>query len=279
MSFTQLSPRPVEKLWGRRALPPPFESVPDDAEPVGEIHFESASLDHPELLVKYLFTSQDLSIQVHPDNAAAQRAGLPHGKDEAWYILDADEGASIALGLKHPATIDQLRQASLDGSVVDLMDWRPVHKGDILYAPAGTVHAIGAGISVVEVQQNLDLTYRLYDYGRDRPLQLEESLAVSRPEPAAPNPVPVAIDACRTLLCAGPNLTFERWTGPATLPLQLADGDAAWVIALDKGVSVEGEALGAGSVVVVQSRSSVGLADGATALITYPSRISLAIAA
>ena len=186
MSYTILSQRPVEKLWGRRALPPPFTSVPDDAEPVGEIHFESASLDHPELLVKYLFTSQDLSIQVHPDNAAARRAGLPHGKDEAWYILDADVGASIALGLKHPATIDQLRQASLDGSVVDLMDWRPVHKGDILYAPAGTVHAIGAGISVVEVQQNLDLTYRLYDYGRDRPLQLEESLAVSRPESAAP---------------------------------------------------------------------------------------------
>lgn len=279
MSFTQLSPRPVEKLWGRRALPPPFESVPDDAEPVGEIHFESASLDHPELLVKYLFTSQDLSIQVHPDNAAAQRAGLPHGKDEAWYILDADEGASIALGLKHPATIDQLRQASLDGSVVDLMDWRPVHKGDILYAPAGTVHAIGAGISVVEVQQNLDLTYRLYDYGRDRPLQLEESLALARSEPAAPNPISVAIDSRRTLLCAGPNLTFERWTGPATLPLRLADGDAVWVIALDEGVSVEGEPLSAGSVVVVQSRTSVSLAEGATALITYPSRIPLTIAA
>ena len=279
MSYTILSQRPVEKLWGRRALPPPFTSVPDDAEPVGEIHFESAELDHPELLVKYLFTSDDLSIQVHPDNAAAKRAGLPHGKDEAWYILDADEGASIALGLKHPATIDQLRQASLDGSVVDLMDWRPVHKGDILYAPAGTVHAIGAGISVVEVQQNLDLTYRLYDYGRDRPLQLEESLAVSRPESAAPNPIPVAIDSRRTLLCAGPNLTFERWTGPATLPLGLAVGDAVWVIALDEGVSVEAEPLGAGSVVVVQSRTSVSLADGATALITYPSRIPLTIAA
>ena len=279
MSYTILSQRPVEKLWGRRALPPPFASVPDDAEPVGEIHFESTSLDHPELLVKYLFTSDDLSIQVHPDNAAAQRAGLPHGKDEAWYVLDADEGAAIALGLKHPATIDQLRQASLDGSVVDLMDWRPVHKGDILYAPAGTVHAIGGGISVVEVQQNLDLTYRLYDYGRHRPLQLEESLAVARPERAAPNPMPIAIDSHRTLLCAGPNLTFERWTGPATLPLRLANGDAVWVIALNEGVSVEGESLDAGSVVVLQARSSVTLAHGATALITYPSRIPLAIAA
>lgn len=277
MSFITLSQRPVEKLWGRRALPAPFASVSDDAEPIGEIHFESAELDHPELLVKYLFTSDDLSIQVHPDNAAAKRAGLPHGKDEAWYILDADQGASIALGLKQPTTTDQLRQASLDGSVVDLMDWRPVHKGDILYAPAGTVHAIGAGISVVEVQQNLDLTYRLYDYGRDRPLQLEESLAVSRPEPAAPNPEPVAIDAHRNLLCAGPNLTFERWTGPATFPLRLAEGDAVWVIALDAGVSIEGEALGAGSVVVVQSQSSVGLEDGATALITYPSRMTLDI--
>ncbi|MCA1654671.1 MAG: class I mannose-6-phosphate isomerase, partial [Sphingomonadales bacterium] len=176
MTLTCLPQRPVAKVWGRRDLPAPFASVSASQEPIGELHFEQAG---HALLVKYLFTATKLSIQVHPDGEAARRAGLPHGKDEAWYILAAEEGAVIGIGLQRSMSKDQLRASALDGSIEQMLDWRPVRAGDVLYAPAGTVHAIGAGISLIEVQQNLDVTYRLFDYGRDRPLQLDEALAVA----------------------------------------------------------------------------------------------------
>src|SRR3546814_2738640 len=90
------------------------------------------------------------------------------GKDEAWLILAAEPDSTIALGTKRPVGREELRDAALDGSIEDLLDWKPVKAGDFYYSPAGTVHAIGAGITLIEVQQNVDLTYRLYDYGRPR---------------------------------------------------------------------------------------------------------------
>jgi mannose-6-phosphate isomerase len=87
------------------------------------------------------------------------------------------------LGLKREASADELRRSALDGSIEELMDWRPVRAGDFFFVPAGTVHAIGAGISLLEFQQNADVTYRLYDYGRPRELHLDDGMAVSQPEP------------------------------------------------------------------------------------------------
>src|SRR5262249_13298778 len=152
---------------------------------------------------KFLFTSERLSIQVHPDDPAARAAGHPRGKDEAWLVLGADAGATIGLGLTHAVSREALRAAALDGSVEGLIDWRPVQTGDCFYSPAGTIHALGAGLTVLEIQQNLDLTYRLYDYGRPRELHLDEALAVADLSPGRGAGAEEPIDRGRDRIAAG----------------------------------------------------------------------------
>lgn len=183
MTIFSLNQLRVEKPWGRRALSPAFADPAPGAAPIGEIWFDEPG--DPALLVKYLFTTERLSVQVHPDDAAAHAAGHPRGKAECWLILDAAPDSTIALGPKEPTDRATLRAAALDGSIVDLLDWRPVKAGDFLYSPPGTIHAIGAGLTLIEVQQNIDLTYRLFDYGRPRELHLDAGVAVSVMTPYA----------------------------------------------------------------------------------------------
>ncbi len=181
MTAIRLTTKYVEKPWGRTGLPAIFPNP--DGRRIGEIWFDGPEGEHPPLLVKYIFTSEKLSIQVHPNDAEARERGLPGGKEECWYILDAEPGATLGIGLKRPLNAEELRAAALDGSIEALMDWKPVKPGDFFFIPAGTVHAIGAGITLVEAQQNVDVTYRLYDYGRPRELHLDDGVAVSRAEP------------------------------------------------------------------------------------------------
>lgn len=183
MGARLLGMRHVAKPWGRAALPAPF--VNESAEPVGEIWFADEGTDQLPLLAKYLFTSDKLSVQVHPSDAQAQARGLASGKEECWLVIDADPGAVLGIGTVRPLSSDQLRAASLDGSIAALMDWKPVARGDFFYIPAGTVHAIGAGVSLIEVQQHADITYRLYDYGRPRELHLDDGIAVADARPYA----------------------------------------------------------------------------------------------
>jgi mannose-6-phosphate isomerase len=175
----KLERRYVEKPWGRTHLPPMFDPPADER--IGEVWFTNGA-DLP-LLAKYIFTSEKLSVQVHPNDQQAQARGLAQGKSECWYILDAEPGATLGLGLTRKVGREELRSAALDGSIEALMDWRPVRAGDFVFVPSGTIHAIGAGISLLEFQQNADITYRLYDYGRPRELHLDEGLAVSNAEP------------------------------------------------------------------------------------------------
>jgi mannose-6-phosphate isomerase len=177
MGARLLGMRQVPKPWGRAVLPAPF--VNEGHEPVGEIWFADEDAPPLPLLAKYLFTSEKLSIQVHPDDAQARARGLDSGKEECWLVLDADPGAVLGIGTLRPLSPEELRRASLDGSIEALVDWKPVARGDFLYIPAGTVHAIGAGVSLIEVQQHADVTYRLYDYGRPRELHLDDGVAVS----------------------------------------------------------------------------------------------------
>ena len=130
MAAQNLRAMPVERIWGRRVLPPGFVRPPGDA-PIGEIWFEPPA--GAPLLVKYLFTSERLSVQVHPDDEAAGARGFPRGKDEAWFVLDAEPGAAIGLGLVREVTREALRAAALDGGIEALLDWRPVARGDIFY--------------------------------------------------------------------------------------------------------------------------------------------------
>jgi mannose-6-phosphate isomerase len=175
----------VEKPWGREDIAKVF--CAPWGRRIGEIWYDDGGATPLPLLVKWLFTSEKLSVQVHPNDTQAQERGAHSGKEECWYIVSAEPGAVIGIGTLKQLDGDALRAASLDGSIEDLIDWKPVQAGDYYYIPAGTVHAIGAGITLVEVQQYADITYRLYDYGRldkgkPRELHLEDGVAVSRAE-------------------------------------------------------------------------------------------------
>lgn len=176
----QLPTRMVEKVWGRDALPEPFAAP--DGQRIGEIWFEPPP-ELSELLVKYLFTSEKLSVQVHPSDAQALEGEA--GKEECWLVLDAEPGAKLAIGFDDEIAPEAIEASALDGSIEDLLTWHEVAPGDVYYLPAGTVHAIGPGLSLVEVQQNSDTTFRLYDYGRPRELHLERAMAVAEGRPYA----------------------------------------------------------------------------------------------
>lgn len=171
----------VEKVWGVDRLPPVFNAPPNLR--IGEVWYEPpAALD--ALLVKALFASERLSVQAHPSDEQAQSMGLGSaGKSECWVITNADDDATIAVGFRNAVTPEAMRAAALDGTIVDLLEWHPVERGDAFYIPAGTVHAIGGGVSLIEVQQNTDITFRLYDYGRPRELHLDDAMQVAITEP------------------------------------------------------------------------------------------------
>ena len=133
--------------------------------------------DRFPLLVKFLFPAEKLSVQVHPDDAGAQRVGQPYGKTECWYVLHAEPGAQVALGLKSGATLEAFEISIRENRAEELLNWINVHAGDMLYVAAGTVHTIGGGMILVETQQTSDITYRLYDYGRPRELHVKDGIA------------------------------------------------------------------------------------------------------
>ena len=129
------------------------------------------------LLLKFLFPHEKLSVQVHPDDAMAQRAGMPNGKTECWYVAHAKPGAQVGLGLKSGATCAQFEEAVHGRRAEELLNWIDVSVGDMIYVAGGTVHTLGPGSVIVETQQQSDTTYRLYDYGRPRELHLKDGLA------------------------------------------------------------------------------------------------------
>ena len=256
MTARQLSARQVERVWGRRDLPRAFSGHEAPDEPIGEIWFEDD--ERAPLLVKYLFTSERLSIQVHPDDAAAQARGYRRGKDEAWYVLSADPDATIGLGLTRAVSSAELRAAALDGSIESLLDWRPVAAGDVIYSPAGTIHAIGAGLSLIEVQQNLDLTYRLYDYGRPRELHLDDAVAVADPSPFAAPAVPRQTEPGRAIVAGGDAFTLERWQGGRSADLPAG----SVLIPLASGGTIDGQPLEPATVWAAEGRVEIeGPAD------------------
>ena len=247
MNSRRLEHRYEERVWGRDALPDWADTQPADGAPIGEIWFVDDRDAPAELLVKYLFTSERLSIQVHPDDAAARAIGFPRGKDEAWLVLDAEPDAVIGLGLKEQISREALRAAALDGSIERLIDWRPVRAGDFFYSPAGTVHAIGPGLSLVEIQQNLDLTYRLYDYGRPRDLHLEAGIAAADPVPWQRSFLPRETGPGREILHAGGSFVVERWTFSGEAEVESADGQLV-LVPLGAAGELDGRALEPGSV-------------------------------
>jgi mannose-6-phosphate isomerase len=268
MTATRLTKNYIHKVWGRHDLPAGFRSADETDEPVGEVSYSYPNQTDQELLVKYLFTKERLSVQVHPDDRTAQAAGFPRGKDEAWLVLSAEPGATIAIGTREPMTPEQLRAASLDGSIESLLEWHPVKAGDFFYSPAGTIHAIGAGVALIEVQQNLDLTYRLYDYGRPRELHLDEGVAATRAVPFRPATKAIELSRGRLLLAQGPSFIVERWTGQRTAAVQSPHGPI-WIIPLRESADVDGHALEPGSVWTIEGAARLNLGEAADLLLAY----------
>lgn len=190
----------------------PWNGTPNTGVAIGEIWYDrpgEPSL-RPSLLLKLLFTSEPLSIQVHPNDAYAQSMGLPNGKTEAWYVLSAAPGARVALGLSGRLTRQQLRRAVDDGSIANLVMWHTVFASDVIFVPAGTIYAIGAGLVIAEIQQRSEATFRLFDHGRQRELHIERAMAVANAGPAPFRVRPNHFTDQRVLLVSGPHFVLER---------------------------------------------------------------------
>jgi mannose-6-phosphate isomerase len=233
----QLMPIFRERVWGRESLAPFFAVTPRN-ERIGEVWFTCednlTSLDqplgqllkdHPEilgscadsqrpgscpLLLKLLFTTSRLSVQVHPDDEYAQKHHQSLGKTEAWYVLEAEPEGELALGFRQSLPREKLCDAAQSGEIEKLLDWRKVSQGDVFYVPAGTVHSIGAGLTICEIQENSDITYRLFDFGRGRELHLEHALNVARLGPADHQTKPVRMADWRDELVACGHFRIER---------------------------------------------------------------------
>jgi mannose-6-phosphate isomerase len=270
VSVTKLVERRVEKPWGRYDLPEMFGTVDPGGEPVGEIWFQHPGGEDAELLVKYLFTSERLSIQVHPDDEGARRAGHKRGKEEAWVLLRADPDAVIGIGLREPVGKEQLRKAALDGSIEQLLDWRPAAVGDIYYSPAGTVHALGPGLTLIEIQQNVDVTYRIYDYGRPRELHLDQAIEASNPVPYTPPMQPYLLNEGREILAHGRAFVLERWTAAVSGELRASADSPVWLVPVRGGGTITGEGLEPGTAWIADGPAAFSLEAGSDLLLAYP---------
>lgn len=223
----------------------------DCAGPLGEVVFDGGSA--LPLLVKFLFTSQRLSVQVHPDDEWARRCGHAGGKDEAWFVLDCAPGAAIAMGTVRPFDAAELREGSLSGEIDSFLRWRPVAPEEGFYSPAGTIHTLGGGLSLVEVQQNRDLTYRLYDYGRARELQLDAALECASPLPFCGRQTPKDLGGGKSRVADGPAFSVERWKGQRSERLSGPSPHPYWVVSLRGKVRVGGGRAPPGTVWLVDS--------------------------
>ena len=266
----------AEKPWGQTDVAHLAQS--GDRRRIGEVSFEHSAAAELPVLIKYLYTSERLSIQVHPDNQQAQRLGHACGKDEMWIVLEAAPHSTIGLGLTREASQAELHEAVLDGSIEQLVDWRPVKRGDVIYNPAGTIHAAGADLVLLEVQQSIDLTYRLYDYGRPRELHLEEGLAVAKARPHFdPRDCSVA-DGCSRILADGPYFGAAWCVGNLPTGMPLTASDLQFVL-IEGEASVSGMPVFAGECCLVHSIADIALSTEAVALIAWPVPEALALAA
>jgi mannose-6-phosphate isomerase len=218
---TTLGPIPLtpifqQRIWGVDTLPA-WYTPPAANGPIGEVWLTAdtcqsptgqsladltrlhpaafaAAADHTfPLLMKVLLPREKLSVQVHPNDAEAALLGQPRGKTECWYILSAEPGATVAVGLKSPLSPAELRAAIANQTLEAHLNYIPVTAGDMVFVDAGTIHAIGPGMVVLETQQYSDVTYRLYDYGRPRELHVDAGLAVSKPITAAGLTAPIPL--------------------------------------------------------------------------------------
>jgi mannose-6-phosphate isomerase len=253
MTLERLTPRFLEKVWGAESLEPWFSAAQargiggkTGGSKIGEVWFERS--EPLPVLVKFVFTSEKLSVQVHPHDEYAARHHGSRGKTEMWHVLAAEPGARIAAGLREAVSRERLREAALSGEIENLLAWHEASPGDTFFIPAGTVHAIGPGLAVCEIQQNCDLTYRLYDYGRPRELHIEHALAVSHPGPLAPRREPQANASGGELLVACEYFTTVQHTIRTSSRIETPPGEFQLLIVTGGAGTAAGLPVRAGEV-------------------------------
>jgi mannose-6-phosphate isomerase len=195
---------------------------------VGEVWFPPpAGLP---ILVKFLFTAGRLSVQVHPDDEYARERNHSAGKTEMWYVLKAEPGAMVGLGLKPGVSREDLGAAIGTARLESMLEWFPAASGDTFFVPAGTIHVIGGGLIVCEVQQQSDITYRLWDYGSNRELHLVDGLNVSRLQSGGGRRSPEELAGGWRLLaeCAHFRTELLSFSGTASIPAR--NGSAICVV-------------------------------------------------
>jgi len=239
MTLEKTVTRIVPKPWGRTDLRP-WNPHHAEGGAIGEVWFERAdrAADESRLLLKILFTEAPLSIQVHPNDAYAQSLGLANGKCEAWYILSCTPDARIALGLKRRVGAHELRASIEAGSVPELCEWRTVRDGETILVSAGTVHAMGAGIVAVEIQQRSETTFRLFDYGRQRTLHPADAVAAADGARVARQAPERRLSEQRTLLIAVRHFVFERIELAPGSDWQLIAPTETWLLVLKGRASI-----------------------------------------
>jgi len=235
----RIAPVFSERVWGYRDLRPWYDAVAESGVPIGEawltgdqclvasgVHAgkklaalfaensenllgDSAPNSASPLLIKVIFAKEKLSVQVHPDDRMAQKYGDPRGKTECWYTLQAQPGAQVACGLKPGVTLDDLKSGIEAGNLEDSLNLLVVTPGDMIFVDAGTVHAIWPGSILLETQQNCDLTYRMYDYGRGRELHIAKSLEATQISTRAGRVTATALSD-RTILMDSEYFRVER---------------------------------------------------------------------
>jgi mannose-6-phosphate isomerase len=265
--------RAKSKPWGSTDLRPWSQASTSDG-PIGELWFERPEPAAPvtELLLKLLFTTEPLSIQVHPNDTFAQSIGLLNGKTEAWYILSAIPGAKVAVGLNYPRSSTELRTAITDGSIANIVHWYPVHKGDVVFIPAGTIHTIGAGIVLAEIQQHSDATFRLFDYGRQRDLHIENAVAVATAGPRKHQSPPERLSDARIILTINSHFALEQIDLVPGSVWTLDAPKETWMLAIEGHAQLGVTKLSPGDAVFAEADHAeiqVG-AGGLKALLAYP---------
>lgn len=265
----------VRKPWGKTDLRP-WSDLGHDGAPIGELWFQRAdpSAPTPALLLKLLFTDETLSIQVHPDDPFAKAIGLPHGKTEAWYVLSAAPEAQVALGLKWSLTPPQLRAAIEDGSIADLVSWQPVRKNDAVLVSAGTIHAIGAGLVIAEIQQRSDTTFRLFDYGRKRELHVDAAVGSAIPGPAMPQADSERLTEARLVLTRSDYFVLEQVEFVPNSYWEVDADSETWLLILEGEAKFEALRAISGRAVFIEGQHACVAAGprGAKVLMAYVAR-------
>jgi len=298
----ELLPLFRERVWGRESLLPYYSSAVTVNKRIGEIWFTfnendtalgkslgqvisensgilgaGANLDHAgicPLLVKLIFTTERLSVQVHPDDAYAREHHGCLGKTEAWYVMDAQPPGEVAVGFREQLTPDRFGAAVKSGEVENLLDWRVANPGDVIFTPAGTVHAIGAGLTICEIQENSDVTYRLYDYGRPRELHLEHGVKVSHLGPHTHQPQIVSVSEGRDSLLSCDYFHIERLHPKERIEISGDQPFYSLLICTKGNGTINGEPFTAGRSWFVPADNDLVKIDGAGSewILTYTAR-------